>query len=145
MQPTAEDEPMLSFFEDSGAAFGRVCAITKASSAFLFLLALSNAVLIVYGCSRWSGGSGVVLSGGASESSGPRRRVAMPGEIESSYHPRVPVRALRKASASSRVTAKEQNILKNTGLCPQGYEWKREGSGYRCEGGSHYVSSLPRA
>lgn len=25
--------------------------------------------------------------------------------------------------------------------CSQGYEWLKEGSGYRCVGGTHYVSS----
>jgi hypothetical protein len=30
--------------------------------------------------------------------------------------------------------------LRTVGKCPQGYSWRREGNGYRCEGGHHYVS-----
>ena len=26
------------------------------------------------------------------------------------------------------------------GLCPMGYSWHRQGHGWRCAGGSHYVS-----
>ncbi|KAI3646660.1 hypothetical protein MP228_009588 [Amoeboaphelidium protococcarum] len=37
---------------------------------------------------------------------------------------------------------KEQKLrkaLRRIGKCEMGYEWRREGSGYRCAGGSHYV------
>lgn len=30
--------------------------------------------------------------------------------------------------------------LRMVGNCPAGFAWKREGNGYRCEGGNHYVS-----
>ncbi|GJE92060.1 stage V sporulation protein K domain-containing protein [Phanerochaete sordida] len=41
-------------------------------------------------------------------------------------------------------TAKEQRAqkkLKEMALCPQGFEWTKEGGGYRCKGGSHFVSN----
>jgi len=30
--------------------------------------------------------------------------------------------------------------LRRAGNCPNGYSWRREGNGYRCEGGAHFVS-----
>jgi hypothetical protein len=30
--------------------------------------------------------------------------------------------------------------LRTAGNCPNGYSWRREGNGYRCEGGAHFVS-----
>ncbi|KAL2270703.1 hypothetical protein VTJ83DRAFT_74 [Remersonia thermophila] len=33
-----------------------------------------------------------------------------------------------------------EEVLKDMGVCVQGYRWRREGNGWRCEGGSHYVS-----
>lgn len=35
--------------------------------------------------------------------------------------------------------AEEKKKLKERGLCPMGYEWIRQGDGYRCAGGSHFV------
>lgn len=33
-----------------------------------------------------------------------------------------------------------QQTLKQMGQCEAGFDWVREGSGYRCKGGSHYVT-----
>ncbi|KAJ4862574.1 ATPase family associated with various cellular activities (AAA) domain-containing protein [Trichoderma breve] len=33
-----------------------------------------------------------------------------------------------------------QEALKHIGQCEAGFDWVREGSGYRCKGGSHYVT-----
>ncbi|KAL9480308.1 hypothetical protein ACSS6W_005094 [Trichoderma asperelloides] len=33
-----------------------------------------------------------------------------------------------------------QQVLQSIGQCEAGFDWVREGSGYRCKGGSHYVS-----
>ncbi len=52
--------------------------------------------------------------------------------------------AARMAEEESRRVAEEQRQrerLKTMGLCPAGFEWIREGEGYRCAGGSHYVRS----
>ena len=38
---------------------------------------------------------------------------------------------------------KERKIQENIramGLCPMGYKWHREGDGWRCGGGSHYLT-----
>ncbi|KAJ6051191.1 hypothetical protein N7499_010554 [Penicillium canescens] len=43
------------------------------------------------------------------------------------------VEARRKEEAS-------QMKLKKMGVCVQGYRWIRQSSGYRCAGGSHWVS-----
>jgi hypothetical protein len=34
-----------------------------------------------------------------------------------------------------------QEKLRQSGICTQGFQWIRTGSGYRCAGGSHFVSS----
>jgi hypothetical protein len=39
----------------------------------------------------------------------------------------------------SKVKAVQQ-ALQSIGQCEAGFDWVREGSGYRCKGGSHYVS-----
>ena len=33
-----------------------------------------------------------------------------------------------------------QEKLRSMGRCCMGYKWHREGTGYRCAGGSHYVT-----
>ncbi|KIJ10679.1 hypothetical protein PAXINDRAFT_101943 [Paxillus involutus ATCC 200175] len=33
-----------------------------------------------------------------------------------------------------------QHKLQHMGLCPMGYKWVRQGDGYRCTGGSHFIS-----
>ncbi|GAW23387.1 hypothetical protein ANO14919_129450 [Xylariales sp. No.14919] len=37
---------------------------------------------------------------------------------------------------------KIQEALRKMGRCKYGYSWRREGHGYRCEGGMHYVSDV---
>lgn len=36
---------------------------------------------------------------------------------------------------------KAQQKLRDMGVCPVGYRWNKQASGYRCAGGSHYVSN----
>ncbi|KAF4636452.1 hypothetical protein G7Y89_g1638 [Cudoniella acicularis] len=33
-----------------------------------------------------------------------------------------------------------QNFLRNSGICPAGWQWLREGPGYRCQGGHHFIT-----
>ena len=35
-----------------------------------------------------------------------------------------------------------QQKLAQSGICPAGFKWHREGSGWRCGGGAHYVDSI---
>ncbi|KIY50066.1 P-loop containing nucleoside triphosphate hydrolase protein [Fistulina hepatica ATCC 64428] len=37
--------------------------------------------------------------------------------------------------------AKVQTRLRSMGVCPVGYRWIKQASGYRCAGGSHYISN----
>ncbi|KAL2856859.1 AAA domain-containing protein [Aspergillus pseudodeflectus] len=49
----------------------------------------------------------------------------------------------REAKEAER--RKEQNIqhsLRQMSVCPMGYRWIKQTSGYRCAGGSHYVSNV---
>ena len=47
----------------------------------------------------------------------------------------------RKAKrAAKRREAQAQQKLRSMGVCPVGYRWIKQASGYRCAGGSHYVS-----
>jgi SpoVK/Ycf46/Vps4 family AAA+-type ATPase len=41
-----------------------------------------------------------------------------------------------------REHARVQERLRMSGLCPMGYSWHREGSGWRCAGGSHRVNDI---
>ncbi|KAJ1457712.1 P-loop containing nucleoside triphosphate hydrolase protein, partial [Pelagophyceae sp. CCMP2097] len=43
-----------------------------------------------------------------------------------------------KQAAIAREMAVQKRLM---GICPAGYSWYREGSGWRCGGGSHYVSA----
>ena len=40
-----------------------------------------------------------------------------------------------------RLDAPIRERLKEMCLCPAGYDWHREGDGWRCNGGSHFVSN----
>lgn len=52
--------------------------------------------------------------------------------------------ALRKAREQRErelaVEKASQAALRRMGVCPAGFSWKRQGGGWRCAGGSHYVS-----
>jgi len=48
-----------------------------------------------------------------------------------------------EARKLSEEEAKAQAKLQAMGKCPAGYAWHRDGCGWRCNGGSHYVGSLP--
>ena len=55
---------------------------------------------------------------------------------------------LARAAAAERARllaeeASAQSRLRTAGLCPAGFAWHREGAGWRCNGGSHYVGQLP--
>ncbi|KAJ7116098.1 P-loop containing nucleoside triphosphate hydrolase protein [Mycena filopes] len=50
--------------------------------------------------------------------------------------------AQRQAEAAERQKeAKAQAALRRMGVCVAGFPWHRQGGGYRCGGGSHFVSS----
>lgn len=54
---------------------------------------------------------------------------------------RLEVERLRSLAEQKRKQeAKMQEKLKSMGVCPMGYRWIRQSSGYRCAGGSHYMS-----
>ncbi|KAM6493118.1 hypothetical protein JOM56_011252 [Amanita muscaria] len=40
-----------------------------------------------------------------------------------------------------RQEAQVQRKLRSMGVCPVGYQWLPHGGGYRCAGGSHFVSN----
>ena len=53
----------------------------------------------------------------------------------------------KKAEAAARKRAEEerrrqaiQKKLKQISPCPAGYSWRKEAGGWRCAGGSHFVS-----
>jgi hypothetical protein len=37
---------------------------------------------------------------------------------------------------------KQQEKVQSIGKCPMGFAWHKEGGGWRCGGGSHFVSDL---
>lgn len=45
-----------------------------------------------------------------------------------------------KAAIEAEIEKANQAKLKTMGRCCLGYKWRKEGAGYRCEGGTHYVS-----
>jgi hypothetical protein len=52
---------------------------------------------------------------------------------------------LRKAREAEREKRKEeaktQKKLRDMGVCPVGFRWIKQSAGYRCQGGSHFVSN----
>lgn len=49
-------------------------------------------------------------------------------------------RKKRELDEKLRREAREKAKLASMGCCPVGYEWIRQSGGYRCAGGSHWVS-----
>lgn len=49
-------------------------------------------------------------------------------------------RKKRELEEKLRRRAEQQAKLAKTGVCPMGYHWIRQTGGYRCAGGSHWVS-----
>lgn len=49
--------------------------------------------------------------------------------------------AREEAEKKKREELKVQRKIKEMGICPAGYQWIRSGGGYRCGGGSHYLSN----
>ena len=45
-----------------------------------------------------------------------------------------------KAALEEAIEQANQEKLRQMGRCCMGYKWLREGAGYRCAGGSHYVT-----
>ncbi|KAI9729943.1 MAG: hypothetical protein M1834_006140 [Cirrosporium novae-zelandiae] len=50
-------------------------------------------------------------------------------------------RIRREAEEKRRKEALAQEKLRNMGVCVQGFQWIKQGSGYRCAGGAHYISN----
>lgn len=50
------------------------------------------------------------------------------------------MRRLLEEEARKKKQAEAQEKLMRTGLCPAGYHWILQADGYRCAGGSHFVS-----
>lgn len=44
--------------------------------------------------------------------------------------------------AKSAAEAKQQERVQAIGKCPMGFTWHKEGGGWRCGGGSHFVSDM---
>ncbi|KAL7619886.1 hypothetical protein AAE478_010433 [Parahypoxylon ruwenzoriense] len=49
-------------------------------------------------------------------------------------------RAQEEAEKKRRQELAVQKKIRDMGICPQGFRWIKEGGGYRCAGGSHYLS-----
>ncbi|KAI1122113.1 P-loop containing nucleoside triphosphate hydrolase protein [Nemania abortiva] len=50
-------------------------------------------------------------------------------------------KAQEEAEKKKRQEAMVQKKIRDMGICPQGFRWIREGGGYRCAGGAHYLSN----
>ena len=53
--------------------------------------------------------------------------------------------AEKKAAEAAELRKQEtqaQAKLQAMGICPAGFAWHREGCGWRCNGGAHYVESF---
>ena len=44
--------------------------------------------------------------------------------------------------AKTAAEAKQQERIQAIGRCPMGFAWHQEGGGWRCGGGSHFVSDV---
>lgn len=50
-------------------------------------------------------------------------------------------RALEKQETARRVEAEVQSKLREMGVCVAGFRWIKQSGGYRCAGGSHFISN----
>ncbi|TGJ78341.1 hypothetical protein E0Z10_g10423 [Xylaria hypoxylon] len=50
-------------------------------------------------------------------------------------------KAQEEAEKKKRQETAVQKKIRDMGICSQGYRWIREGGGYRCAGGAHYLSN----
>ncbi|KAJ8132326.1 hypothetical protein O1611_g1297 [Lasiodiplodia mahajangana] len=50
-------------------------------------------------------------------------------------------KAREEAERKKREEAMVQKKIREMGICPQGFRWIKEGGGYRCAGGAHYLSN----
>ena len=51
-------------------------------------------------------------------------------------------KALEEAERKRRQEEAIQKKLQNLGVCPMGYRWIKQNNGYRCTGGSHFISNV---
>jgi hypothetical protein len=49
-------------------------------------------------------------------------------------------RELQELEEKLRREAQAQEKLATMGVCPAGFQWTKQGGGYRCAGGAHFVS-----
>ncbi len=49
-----------------------------------------------------------------------------------------------KEAQTAKAARREKALqaLRNRNICPRGFEFHSEGDGWRCNGGSHYISNL---
>jgi len=47
---------------------------------------------------------------------------------------------VQERAREKREEARVQQKLRNLGVCVQGFQWIKQPSGYRCAGGSHFIS-----
>lgn len=50
-------------------------------------------------------------------------------------------RAREEAERKRKEEAEAQKKLRDMGVCPVGFRWIKQGTGYRCAGGIHFVSN----
>jgi len=51
------------------------------------------------------------------------------------------IKKRKAAEEEKKKEAQAQKKLRDLGVCPVGYRWIKQVSGYRCAGGTHYVSN----
>ena len=52
------------------------------------------------------------------------------------------VQRLLEEERKRKEELEKQKKLASSGLCPMGYAWIKQSGGYRCAGGSHWMSDL---
>lgn len=69
-----------------------------------------------------------------------QRLKRLAAEAEAERRRRAAEEQRRKEMEERRREAKAQEKLRHMGVCVAGYRWIKQGGGYRCGGGSHFVS-----